>query len=144
MKKFLDHLVHHWHNIKQCQLNPTSFAYVHYEWYYEDDVLKTKQWYDWNGDVYRQREHKIVVDNDQIMLQTFKDGINVSDMTFTEVQDCVWVGKSERIDEQGRRVETKARLTKDSWETSDKGWDKSGTLLWGSEKGPFEFVKCTR
>ena len=102
MEKFLDHLVHHWHNIKQCQLNPTSFAYVHYEWYYEDDVLKTKQWYDWNGDVYRQRDHKVVIDNDQIILQTFKDGINVSDMTFTEVKDCVWVGKSERVDELGR------------------------------------------
>ena len=84
MEKFLEHLVHHWHNLRQVQLNPTSFAYVHYHWYWEDGVLKTKQWYDWNNEVYRERDHKVT---DDLVVSTFKDGINVSDMTFIEIEN---------------------------------------------------------
>ena len=58
--EFLDVLVRHWHNLRQAQSSPTSFAYVHYEWYYDDGVLKTKQWYDYNPhEAYRARDHKV-------------------------------------------------------------------------------------
>ena len=57
-----------------------------------------------------------------------------------------YIGKTEPnyIDPKGRKVETTVTVTKDSFETSDKGWDENGKLLWGSERGPFKFTRCTR
>ena len=48
MDEFLDTLVHHWHNLRQAQSSPTSYAYEHYLLYYDEGGLKTKQWYDYN------------------------------------------------------------------------------------------------
>ena len=140
---FLQVLVKHWHNLKQAQSSPTSFAYVHYEWYYDDGVLKNKQWYDYNPhEPYRQREHKVYVNrwNDAIILET-----NDAADTIWTASNNGWVGKTDPDwkHPKGYTVKTKATLDKSGvFATDDRGWDKDGNLLWGSNKGPFVFEQC--
>ena len=140
MDEFLDTLVHHWHNIKQAQSNPQNFAYVHFLWYYDDGVLKTKQWYDYNpNEPYRERTHRVYERDNLVILETDK------------AADCVWsrtpkgwVGKSDPNWEHPNKVKvlTKARLEKNLFAIDDKGWDQRGNLIWGTEKGPFVFTQC--
>ena len=81
MDEFLEVLVRHWHNIKQAQSSPTSFAYVHYLWYYDDGVLKTKQWYDYNPkEPYRERTHKVYEGKDNTIILETNDA---ADTTWT-------------------------------------------------------------
>lgn len=147
MDEFLDLVVQHWHNLLQAQLAPASFAYVHYKWYYDQESLFTKQWYDCEGEdnPYRERRHTLSEDGDKILLHTF-DGDRELATSIVTRSERGFAGKSEPgyVDPRGRKVETIFTVTNESFETSDKGWDKNGTLLWGSEKGPFKFTKCTR
>lgn len=150
MERFIDLVVHHWHNLHQAQCYPSHFAYVHYLWYYEpsDGSLRTKQWYDYEGrdKPYRQRSHSISdMDDGTILLKTYDQGLELANTLFFPTAEG-YVGKTEPnyIDPKGRKVETTVTVTKDSFETSDKGWDENGNLLWGSERGPFKFTRCTR
>ena len=146
MDQFSNMLVHHWHNLKQAQLAPASFAYVHYLWYWEDGVLHTKQWYDYQGQSqpYRARTHKLIETETSIILETYNGDEKSADTIWTQTPDG-WVGQTEKgwISKEGVEIDTQAKLTKDEFITSDKG-RKDGQLLWGSEKGPFRFTKCTR
>ena len=141
---FLDLLVHHWHNLRQAQMWPSSFAYIHYLWYFNDEGrLASKQWYDWNGEVNRERTHNVVSKKDHILLETFNADKKMPSLIFTE-SERGWIGKNEPNAHNGRGVVVSTiTLTKDSFESDDKGYDEEGELLWGSKKGPFLFSKCT-
>ena len=67
---FLDCLVQKWDNLHQAQAHPTNYTHVHYDWDYEDDILKSKQWYHYNGEVYRERTHSLEVEDDNCLLYT--------------------------------------------------------------------------
>lgn len=144
---FIDLVVHHWHNLYQAQCNPSHFAYVHYKWYYEDGILKTKQWYDFEGEAtpYRQRQHIVEESGSNVLLRTFDGDIELATTTFVPTENG-FVGRTEPgyVDPKGRKVETIVTVTEDSFETSDKGWDENGKLLWGSNRGPFKFAKCIK
>ena len=144
-ERFLNLLVHHWHNLKQAQMYPSSFAYVHYHWYWEDGILKSRQWYDWNNEVYRHRQDKVRSESDKIILETYDGETRMGDSIFTE-SEFGFTGETEKgwIDHKGRRVEGTFKLIDELFETSDKGWDEDGNLLWGSKKGPFSFIRCTK
>ena len=143
---FLSFLVHHWHNLKQAQMYPSAFAYTHYWWYMEDGQLYSKQWYDWNGELYRGRKHNLRIEPSQIVIETYDKFLRVPDLVFTESETYPGYfgrtrGDAERHD--GAKVQAKITLTASEFTTHDKGWDENGKLVWGAEKGPFEFEKCT-
>ena len=143
---FLNLLVHHWHNLKQAQMWPSSFAYVHYQWYYDEDgSLRSRQWYDWNSEVYRTRRHVIVPKRDHFILETYNGDLKSPDTIITQAERG-YLGHTYpgAINAKGYRVETKFTLTEDSFETDDKGWNEKGELVWGSKKGPFSFIRCTK
>jgi|TARA_B100000035_G_scaffold313497_1_gene327322 hypothetical protein len=148
MEKFLDLFVHHWHNLRQAQHSPASFAYVHYEVTWDGEQLKTKQWYDYEGPdkPYRERQHNVSdMEDGKVLLETFNNFVKLADTIFVPTPEG-FRGQTEDgyFDPQGRRVETKVTLTNTEFATSDKGWDRNGNLLWGSEKGPFVFNRCTK
>lgn len=55
-------------------------------------------------------------------------------LIFTE-SERGWIGKNEPNAHNGRGVVVSTiTLTKDSFESDDKGYDEEGELLWGSKK----------
>ena len=126
MDEFLEVLVRHWHNIKQAQSSPTSFAYVHYLWYYDDGVLKTKQWYDYNPkEPYRERTHKVYEGKDNTIILETNDAADTTWTAtphgWTAVSDPNWKHP------KGYTVRTKATLDRSGvFATDDRGWDWNG------------------
>ena len=147
--EFLEMLVGHWHNLQQAQSSPASFAYVHYLWYWDGQILKTKQWYDYNPDEpYRERNHFVWLRQHDLslILETYnpqKGGEKAADTVWTKTPRG-WTGKTDPNCKHpdGIKVKTAAILEDNKFHTDDRGWDKGGNLLWGSNKGPFEFTKC--
>ena len=74
---FLKCLIHRWDNIKQAQRNPNEYTHCHYDWCVEGNILKSKQWYHWNEEVYRERTNKISVEDDKIILTILESGLDV-------------------------------------------------------------------
>jgi|TARA_R100000030_G_scaffold17286_2_gene11758 hypothetical protein len=143
---FLDLLLGHWHNLKQAQMYPSSFAYIHYWWYVdEDDTLRSKQWYDWNGEIYRQRRHSLISNPNNITLKTWIDDEEMPDLVFTEsehgYQGSTLPGA---VNGKGNKVESKILLTKETFDTDDKGWNDQGKMIWGTNRGPFQFIRCSK
>ena len=145
---FLDLLLGHWHNLKQAQMYPSSYAYIHYWWYVDEEgTLRSKQWYDYNGEIYRQRRHE-VIDNQGVSTVTLKTWDNdepMPDIIFTEAE-FGYHGSTVpgAVNGKGYKVESKIVLTKESFETDDKGWNDQGKMVWGTHKGPFLFERCTK
>ena len=142
MDEFLATLVHHWHNLRQAQSSPTSFAYVHYLWYYDEGVLKTKQWYDYNpNEPYRERTHKVYEGKDNTIVLETNDAADT--IWTTKANGWVGVADPNWKHPKGYTVKTKATLDKSGvFATDDRGWDVQGNSLWGSDKGPFVFEQC--
>ena len=79
--RFLEYLIHKWDNIQQAQMNPSTFAHVHYDWSIHDKTLYSKQWYDWNGKVYRERSHILETHETYIKMNICENGLY---LIFTE------------------------------------------------------------
>ena len=73
---FLDCLIHNWDNRSQAQSHPNLYTYCHYDWCVEDGILKSKQWYHWHGEVYRERRNRLTAKDDRIILTILDNGID--------------------------------------------------------------------
>lgn len=136
-REFSDMICHHWHNLAQAQHSPTSFAHIHMEWWICGDEICSKQWYDHDGRVYRQRKHKVEDRGDVLILST-EDQPKV----------CIYPtnygfhGKTPEnsINSKGIEIHSEIFISKDKVEVIDIG-RLNGKLLWGDVPGPFIFHK---
>ena len=136
---FLDCLIHKWDNIQQAQINPSTFAHVHYDWSMDGDILHSKQWYDWNGRVYRERSHCLEICDGSIVLNINESGLY---LIFTvDETGHGFIGKTPEncYNSDGIKIETVITLDVQTYTSYDRGIDKDGNLLWGKIPGPFVF-----
>ena len=92
MEKFLDLFVRNWHNLRQAQHSPASFAYVHYEVTWDGEQLKTKQWYDYEGPdkPYRERQHNVSdMEDGKVLLETFNNFVKLADTIFVPTPEVL-------------------------------------------------------
>ena len=134
-KDFIDCLVHKWDNIDQAQSNPNEYSHVHYDWFIEDDQLKSKQWYHWNNEVYRERTNELSLDEDKIILSILETGI---DVVFTQDSDG-YIGRVLGKIYKGVKVESYITLNEHTYTSFDQGIDSNGKVIWGDIAGPFIF-----
>ena len=136
---FLDCLVQKWDNLHQAQAHPTNYTHVHYDWDYEDDILKSKQWYHYNGEVYRERTHSLEVEDDKILLNIDQSGVVVE---FVPAQHHIgYIGKTpdDTVTKKGVKVETTITLDPYTFTSADQGICPEGEVVWGNTPGPFVF-----
>ena len=136
-EEFLELLIHNWDNLEQAQGYPTEYAYCHYDWSIEDGVLKSKQWYDHNMQVYRERTHGIEEHLHNIILHI--DGQNAR-IIFAKQLDY-WIGESEKdaMTKSGVKIESRITLSSTEFTSMDRGVDSNGKIVWGKQKGAFIF-----
>ncbi len=136
---FLKYLCHKWDNLQQAQCWPNQFAHVHYDWWVEGAFLHSKQWYDWSGEVYRERTHQLDIFDNHIKLNINESGLH---LIFTEDETGHgFIGKTPEnsYNEKGIKIETVVTLDAVTYTSFDKGTDKDGNILWGKIPGPFIF-----
>lgn len=135
---FLNMLVKHWDNFQQAQSSPSHFAHIHYLWYWEDGFLRSKQWYDWSGEVYRERVHRYRTEEDTFILDTFRlDGTQEPTIYFTRSEDGFEGSPAEgATNSRGELVESQINVTPDSFVTVDKG---NKGEAWGDNPGAYVF-----
>ena len=136
-EEFLELLIHNWDNLEQAQGYPTEYAYCHYDWSIEDGVLKSKQWYDHNMQVYRERTHAVEECLHNVILHI--DGQNAR-IIFAKQLDY-WVGESEKDARtlSGVKIESRITLSSTEFTSMDRGVDSNGNIVWGKQKGAFIF-----
>ena len=135
--RFLEYLCHKWDNLQQAQQWPNQFAHVHYDWWVEGAHLHSKQWYDWSGEVYRQRTHHLDIQEDPIKLNINESGLH---LIFKEdVTGFIGMTPPDTYNEKGIKIETTITLDPVTYTSFDKGTDKDGNILWGKIPGPFIF-----
>jgi hypothetical protein len=136
---FLHCLINKWDNKAQAKTNPTEYSHVHYDWDIEDDVIKSRQWYDYNGEVYRERTHSIDVTKDSILLNIDQSGIVVE---FKPAQHHIgYIGKTpeDTFTKDGVKVHTTITLDPYTFTSADQGICPEGEVVWGDTPGPFVF-----
>tara|TARA_B100000214_G_scaffold368836_1_gene340978 strand:- start:3518 stop:3958 length:441 start_codon:yes stop_codon:yes gene_type:complete len=137
--RFLEYLCHKWDNLQQAQQWPNQFAHVHYDWWVEGAHLHSRQWYDWNGHVYRERTHRLDIQDDHIKLNINESGLHL--IFKLDETGHGFIGKvpPNTYNENGILIETTITLDSATYTSFDKGTDKDGNILWGKIPGPFVF-----
>tara|TARA_R100000700_G_C3153375_1_gene131370 strand:+ start:204 stop:626 length:423 start_codon:yes stop_codon:yes gene_type:complete len=131
---FLDCLIHNWDNRSQAQSQPSLYTYCHYDWCVEGDILKSKQWYHWDGEVYRERSNKLTVNDDKIILTILDNGIDV----IFRKDEYGYIGKVDTYS-NGIKVLSSITLNEETYTSFDQGIDSHGKIVWGDVEGPFIF-----
>ena len=136
-ESFLKLLLHNWSNVEQAQGYPTEYAYCHYDWSMEDDVLTSKQWYDHNCEVYRERTHDIQEHLHNIILHIHGQDARI----IFAVHNGEWFGESEKDakTKSGIKIESKITLSNTKFTSLDRGIDDKGNIVWGKPNGAFIF-----
>ena len=137
---FLECLIHNWDNITQAQSYPNSYTHCHYDWSIDGDILKSKQWYHWNNEVYRERKNKLTVEEDKIILTILDNNIDVI-FTKDEHNSSGYIGsvKENTYTNNGIKVCSLITLDKRTYTSFDQGIDSNGKIVWGDVEGPFIF-----
>jgi|ETN01SMinimDraft_1059929.scaffolds.fasta_scaffold103451_2 hypothetical protein len=137
---FLKCLIHRWDNIKQAQRNPNEYTHCHYDWCVEGNILKSKQWYHWNEEVYRERTNKISVEDDKIILTILESGLDVI-FELDHYNNGGYIGgvSEGTYNDKGIKVESRITLDQRTYTSFDQGIDKDGNIIWGDVSGPFIF-----
>ena len=138
--EFTEFLLGHWDNAYQAQCNPSNWAHIHYKWYLVGNTLCSKQWYEWSGQTYRERSHKVKEVDGKILLETFRDAnIKETDMWFEKTDTGFKGGTIEgAVNHKGVKVFSEVVITKEKFTTVDKGDDG---VTWGNTPGPFVFKR---
>ena len=131
-------LFHPWENEQQAQNSPSHFSHVHYQFWEEEGEIHSAQWYDWNGEMYRERNHKLLDKGTHLELQTFrKDGTQEPSMLFTKVGEGGYCGRTDQDakNSRGEDVYSYVTVTAEEFTSIDKG------MTWGKTPGPFIFKR---
>ncbi len=134
-------LIRKWDNLEQAQGYPTEYAYCHYDWDMVGDIITSRQWYDHNNEVYREREHDLEETNHNLILHIhYQNAKIIFAKRFGE-----FVGESEfnAVNKKGVKIESKITLSEDLFTTYDRGIDNNNNIVWGKPSGAFIF-KHTR
>ena len=130
-----------WTNKQQAQADPTGYVWSWIQWdLLGDSRLKSKQWYQNDGKVYRERCFT-AYENDKghVVLDIHKldwTPINHS-LEWRPITKGEWLLSGEYVYE-GTDVFYEGRLTKNNYYSWDRGF-KNGKLTYGSTKGAFKF-----
>lgn len=137
-KKFLELICHKWDNLHQAQCWPNEFAHVHYDWWMDNGVLHSKQWYDWNGEVYRYRTHTLEDRKDEMILHIKETKLHLS---FKWGEGGILVGTTPPncYNASGIKIDTSISLDAQTYTSFDKGTTEKGEVLWGKIPSPFIF-----
>ena len=142
MKKiFLDMLIRRWDNLEQAQGYPTEYAYCHYDWDQVGDIITSRQWYDHNNEVYRERDHDLEETDHNLILHIHYQNAKI---IFAK-RFGGFYGESEfnATNNNGIRIESKITLEEDKFTTFDRGIAQDESIVWGKPNGAFIF-KPTR
>ncbi len=137
---FIECLIHKWDNLEQAQRDPIKYTHCHYDWSVDGDFLKSKQWYHYNKEVYRERTNKISVKDDKIVLTILDSGLDVI-FKSDRYNTGGYIGSVPEgtYNNKGIRVESKITLDQRTYTSFDQGKDKDGNIIWGDVEGPFIF-----
>ena len=137
---FIECLVHRWDNIEQAQRDPIKYTHCHYDWSVDGDTLKSKQWYNWNEEVYRERTNKISIKDDKIILTILDNGLDVI-FKKDRYNTGGYIGgvPEGTYNNKGIKVESRITLDQRTYTSFDQGKDENGNIIWGDVEGPFIF-----
>ena len=137
---FIECLVHRWDNIEQAQRDPIKYTHCHYDWSVDGDTLKSKQWYNWNEEVYRERTNKISIKDDKIILTILDNGLDVI-FKQDRYNTGGYIGGVPKgtYNNKGIKVESRITLDQRTYTSFDQGKDEDGNIIWGDVEGPFIF-----
>ena len=137
---FIECLVHRWDNIEQAQRDPIKYTHCHYDWSVDVDTLKSKQWYNWNEEVYRERTNKISIKDDKIILTILDNGLDVI-FKQDRYNTGGYIGGVPKgtYNNKGIKVESRITLDQRTYTSFDQGKDEDGNIIWGDVEGPFIF-----
>ena len=137
---FIECLVHRWDNIEQAQRDPIKYTHCHYDWSVDGDTLKSKQWYNWNEEVYRERTNKISIKDDKIILTILDNGLDVI-FKQDRYNTGGYIGGVPKgtYNNKGIKVESRITLDQRTYTSFDQGKDEDCNIIWGDVEGPFIF-----
>lgn len=148
LDNFIDSLVGLYCNKNQAYTRPTEFAFIYVLWEDLGDYkLHSKSWYKYKGidDPYRESYHKVLQQNDNIIVETY-------DMDWTKRDGCAilfksvhdgWVGQNNgTCIVRDAVLKSQVHLTKKLLKTWDAGY-KDGKIVWGGTKF-YEFGRITQ
>ncbi len=130
-------LFHHWDNFRQAQNSPSHFSHVHYRFWEEEGEIHSEQKYDWNGEIYRERDHKLLDKGNHLELQTYrKDGTREPSMIFQK-SETGFTGRTEQgaKNSKGDDVYSYVTITAEEFTSIDEG------KTWGKTPGAFIFKR---
>ena len=107
----------------------------------DNGILHSKQWYDWNGEVYRQRTHSLEDVNEHEMILHIRESKMHLVFKIDDEGSPGLIGLTplNSYNANGIKIETTITLDSETYTSFDKGTTPEGEVLWGKIPSAFIF-----